>query len=67
MAEKKPPRLCPVCQKPLILQFTKDDPHIRQSPVTMRYIIPMRCSGCGINLEISVDQKELEEDPDDLE
>lgn len=64
-ADKNKKKLCPVCQGALLLQYDKEDPHIRQDPVTYRYRIPMRCSRCGINLEVSVTEKELLEEEDD--
>ena len=63
--EKKKSTPCPVCRRPLILQYDKKDPKLRQDPVTARIRIPMRCTGCGINVEISVDPKDLEEEQDD--
>jgi RNase P subunit RPR2 len=59
--EKKKVTPCPVCRQPLILQYDKEDPRIRQDPVTSRLRIPMRCTRCGINVEIAVDPKALEE------
>ena len=60
--EEKKSTPCPVCRKPLVLQYDKEEPHITQDPVSGRIRIPMRCTRCGINLEISVDEKDMMEE-----
>jgi len=69
--EDKPKgRPCPVCQRTLILRYDPRDPvtgHMaaRTGVREGRYYVPMRCPGCGINLEIAVDESELVEQQDD--
>jgi len=49
----------------MLLQYSKEDPRIRQDPVTAKWRVPMRCSGCGVNIDITVDPKDLEEEQED--
>lgn len=63
--EKKKSTPCPVCKAPLTLQHDKEEPHMRENPVTFRLQIPMRCTQCGINLEVSVDRSALEADDEE--
>ena len=64
---KKKGRPCPACRQNLVLQYKKDQPHIRQDPVSGRFRVPMRCTRCGINLEVSLDPKEMLEPNEDEE
>lgn len=50
---------CPVCNQKLVLQYDEREPRIRQDPVSGRYRIPMRCTRCNINLEVSMDAEAL--------
>ncbi|KKN31486.1 hypothetical protein LCGC14_0823590 [marine sediment metagenome] len=60
--EEKKATPCPVCHSPLMLRYDQEDSHAMQDPVSGRIRIPMRCGGCGINLEIAVDPKDLEDE-----
>lgn len=62
MTEEKKSSPCPVCQTPLVLQYDKENPHFTEDPVSLRIRIPMRCTKCGINLEIAVDPEKMEEE-----
>lgn len=63
--ETKKAKPCPACKADLVLQYTKEEPGIRQDPVTDNLRVPMRCSKCGINLEVTITPKELEDDQRD--
>lgn len=67
MNDDQPGRPCPQCQQKLILQYSKEDPRITNSLDGKKIRIPMRCTRCGINIQVSLDPKELQDADPDLE
>ncbi len=63
--ETKKAKPCPVCRADLVLQYTKEEPGIRIDPISDNLRVPMRCSQCGINLEVTIKPGDLEEDQHD--
>lgn len=66
MDDEQKGRPCPVCGSRLIPQYSeKDDFRMRVDPVSKKIRIPMRCCKCVINVDVSIDPKELEQDEEE--
>jgi len=60
MTDQQPGTPCPQCHANMVLQYSKNDPHITQALHSDHLRVPMRCCRCGINVVVSVDPKKLE-------
>ena len=56
---------CPQCRSNMVLQYSKDDPHITPSLHTEHLQVPMRCCQCGINVVVRVDPQQVKDDDED--